>query len=244
MSEYLEFPAGHRRFALLLGLLAAAAALLVGGLTAGAASAEDDITTPGEELPLEPGSGIDCTGKITKSQDSEYPYNYEIRCNKDLLGYSIISNREIDATTTEPIGFEPSGDAALGEDFFCKSGIPGWGLGCYGAKGTAKLTAGNFVRAGLSTFAPICDSNMQPMFWLVAMYEYEEDKFGSVATWKATTDPILLNSRAVRCKVLNPKAKAREACAKVRKAKGAKAKKVAAAKCRSAQKVAQAAAKA
>lgn len=240
MSEYLKLSSGRSRFNLTLGLLACGFALLFGGFAASAASAEDDVTTPGEEAPLESATGLNCNGKITKGTDSEYPLNYEIKCNRDLLAYSIVSNREIDATTSEPIGFEPSGDAALGEDFFCKSGIPGWGLGCYGAKGTAKLTAGNYVKAGLSTFSPLCDSNMQPMFWLIAMYDYEEDKFGTVATWKATSEPILMNSRAVRCKVLNPRAKAKAACAKVKRAKGAKAKKAASAKCRKAQKAVKA----
>jgi hypothetical protein len=235
VSEYLKLSTGRSRFNLILGLMACGLAMLFGGVAASAASAEDDVTTPGEELPLEDAAELRCNGKITKGTDSDYPLNYEIRCNKDLLGYSIISNREIDATTTEPIGFEPSGDAALGEDFFCKAGIPGWGLGCYGAKGTAKLTTGNFVRAGISTFSPLCDANMQPMFWMVAMYTYSEDKFGTIASWTATSDPILMNSSAIRCKVLNPKAKAREACAKVKRAKGSKAKKAAADKCRKAQ---------
>jgi hypothetical protein len=48
--------------------------------------------------------------------------------------------------------------------------------------------------------------------------------------------------KAVKCKVLNPKAKAREICAKVKTAKGQKAKSVAVRKCRAAQRAAQASA--
>lgn len=236
VSNLMKFSLGIRRLNLVAALFATAMIILGGAFAAGFASAEDDVPTDpnNPELPDEPGTAIQCSGKITKSSDDELPFNYAIRCNKELSGYSIISNREIDATTTEPVGLEPSGEVADGEDFFCKSSIPGWGIGCYGKGGTVTLGIGNTIRAGISTFDPICDADVQPKFWLVGMYMYQEDKFGVIKEWLATTDPILLNSKAVRCKVLNPKKVARKACKEAKRAQG-KAKKKAKAECRKAR---------
>ena len=52
-----------------------------------------------------------------------------------------------------------------------------------------------------------------------------------VTKWMATTEPFELNTKAIRCKVLNPKAKAKAVCAKVKKAKNRKARAAAKRKC-------------
>lgn len=232
-----RFSLGTRRLNLVAALTASTLVILGGAFAAGLASAADDEPTDpnNPSLPDEPGTHIQCSGKVTKSSDDELPFNYAIKCsNKELLGYSIISNREIDATTTEPVGLEPGGEVAEGEDFFCKSSIPGWGIACYGKGGTVTLGVGNTIRAGISTFDPICDADVQPKFWMVPVYTYQEDKFGSIKEWTTAGDPILLNSRAVRCKMLNPKKVARKACKQAKRAEG-KAKKKAKAECRKAR---------
>lgn len=187
-------------------------------------------------------AGINCGGKVIPNpdRDEEYPYQYEFKCDKDLKGYSIISNREIDATISEPIGLLPDGAPAVGEDFFCTSGIPSWGLSCYGSKGTAKLTAGNTIRAGISLFNPICDANQQPQFWMVPVYNYTEQNTTvtppTTSSWVAAMAPIGLGAPDLRCKVLNPKAKAKQACDKAKRlTPGTRAKTVAQAKCRKAR---------
>lgn len=187
-------------------------------------------------------AGINCGGKVIPNpdRDEEYPYQYEFKCDKDLKGYSIISNREIDATISEPIGLLPDGAPAVGEDFFCTSGIPSWGLSCYGSKGTAKLTAGNTIRAGISLFNPICDANQQPQFWMVPVYNYTEQNTTvtppTSSSWVAAMAPIGLGAPDLRCKVLNPKAKAKQACDKAKRlTPGTRAKTVAQAKCRKAR---------
>ncbi|MFM8792766.1 MAG: hypothetical protein ACKOGM_06515 [Solirubrobacterales bacterium] len=187
-------------------------------------------------------AGIDCGGKVILNPDGdeEYPYQYEFKCDKDLRGYSIISNRQIDATISEPIGLLPDGAPAVGEDFFCTSGIPSWGLSCYGSKGTAKLSAGNTIRAGISLFNPICDANQQPQFWMVPVYNYTEQNTTvtppTTSSWIAAMAPVGLGAPDLRCKVLNPRAKAKQACDKAKRlAPGTKAKTMAQAKCRRAQ---------
>lgn len=213
----------------LISAAVAMSAVAIGVVGVGSASAEEIQ------------AGIQCGGKVVpKGDDAEYPYEYEFKCDRDLRGFSIVSNREVDATISEPIGLGLDGEPAIGEDFFCISSIPGWGFSCYGRRGTAKLTAGNTMKAGLSTFEPICDANDQPQFWIVPVYEYTEENTTvtppTTAKWLVAAEPVALGNKEVRCKVLNPKAKAKEACAKAKRAKpGTKAKTMAQAKCRKAQ---------
>lgn len=214
---------------------------LVGLAVAVVAFAALGLIGPGTAS-ADPLAGIACGGKVVPNpEDAEYPYRYEFKCDGDLRGFSIVSNREIDATVSEPFGFRPDdGEPAVGEDFFCVSGIPGWGFSCYGRRGTAKLSAGNTMKAGLSTFDPICDANQQPQFWLVPIYNYTEENTTvtppTTASWLAAAEPVALGNKAIRCKVLNPKVKAKQACDKAKRlAPGTKAKTVAQAKCRRAQ---------
>lgn len=213
----------------LIAAVAALTAAVVGSVGAGTASAQE----------IE--AGIQCGGKvIPKGDDAEYPYEYEFKCNRDLRAFSIVSNREVDATISEPIGLGLDGEPAIGEDFFCLSSIPGWGFSCYGRRGTAKLTAGNTMKAGLSTFEPICDANDQPQFWIVPVYEYTEENTTvtppTTAKWQIAAEPVALGNKEIRCKVLNPKVKAKQACDKAKRlAPGTKAKTMAQAKCRRAQ---------
>jgi hypothetical protein len=195
---------------------------------------------------------IECQGKVSAEKDPIFGvgYGYEVKCDKDVYAITIMSNRLVGSFNTEVIALEPSGEPAIGEDLFCIGLTPSNGFGCYASPGktpAVKLTAGNTVIGGFSLSDPICDANYQPQFWAVAVSELGSYNDADTTKppvirgpWSVSSEPFLLNSSAVRCKVLNPKAKARSVCAKVKKDRGPKAKASAIRKCRSAQQAARA----
>jgi len=195
---------------------------------------------------------IECQGKISSAKDPLFgtSYGYEVKCDKDVYALTIMSNRTIDSYSTEVIGIQPDGEPGPGEDWFCSGAIPSNGFGCYATPGrtpATKLAAGNSLLGDFTLSEPICDANSQPQFWAVAVswlgsYNDADTTKPPVikGPWYVSSEPFLLSPKSVRCKVLNPKAKAREVCAKVKTAKGKKAKSVAVRKCRAAQRVAQA----
>jgi hypothetical protein len=241
-------------FSLLTGLAVVVLAMFAGAVTASSASAAEEEIPEGPELPLEPETGINCSGKILKSKDRDFPYSYRFKCDREIRAFTIVANREIDGTNTEQFGLLPNGDIDLGVPadnttdpvtpaipnghFICTASLPGWGVACAGRRGQGTLKSGGTMEVGFSVFDPICDANSQPRFWVVPVYEYtEENNLGggsSVRKFLVPAEPIALNTRAIRCKVLNPKAKAKKACAKAKKAKG-KAKTKAKANCRKAK---------
>ena len=175
---------------------------------------------------------IECQGKVSSEKDPIFGvgYGYEVKCDKDVYAITIMSNRSVGSYSTEVIGLLPSGDPADGEDLFCIGGTPSNGFGCYASPGKTppvKLTAGNTVVGSFSLFDPICDANSQPQFWAVAVSELGSYNDADTTKppvikgpWSVSSEPFPLDAKSVRCKVLNPKAKARSACAKVKKAKG------------------------
>lgn len=251
MFDQMTEPAGSRTKNLFFGLVAGTLILLTGVLVPGLASAEEFEVPGGPELPLEGETGINCRGQVLKAASPVFPYDYKFSCDKEVRTYAIISNREIDGSDTEPVGRDPEGNPDQGVpadptttpptaavpsgDFFCVASLPGWGVSCHGRRGQSTLKAGYSIEAGFSTFDPICEASTQPKFWLVPVYEYTEENLlvtpPSIRKWLIAAEPIALNSKAVRCKVLNPSAKAKKACARAQTAKG-KAKKKAKAQCR------------
>lgn len=212
---------GFRLIFLMLGL--AVLMLGIGAATASNAAAEEE---------LDPLKGIACKGKVKADKDSIFPdaYSFEFGCTEDIFAFSVVSNREIDSFNTEIIGLKPDGGPAENEDFFCVGAVPAFGFGCYGTPGrnpAIRISGGNKAIGEFTLSRPICDANEQPRFWGVAMAEYStvNDLVDppSIRKWMATSEPFPINAKGVRCKVLNPKAKARQACAKARKAKGKKA---------------------
>jgi hypothetical protein len=198
---------------------------LVGLTSAVNANAEDD-----------PLAGINCTGKVTPLEGGifEDEMAYEFGCDKPISGFSIISNRQIGSFSTEVIGVDSAGEPGVGEDFFCAGAVPSFGFGCYGTPGRTPATviaAGNMAIGEFSLFDPVCDANSQPMVWGIAQTEFSTTNDlvdpPVVRKWLATTEPFVLNTKAIKCKVLNPKMKAKQICAKVKKAKSPKARAVA-----------------
>ena len=222
---------GIRRALLAFGLLAAVCGL-VGLLSAGNAKADD----------LDPLKGINCKGKVNEAESSIFPnaYSFEFGCTEDIFAFSIVSNREIDSFSTEIIGIQDNGEPAANEDFFCVGAVPANGFGCYGTPGrnpAIRISGGNHAIGEFTLSREICDDNAQPRFWGIAMAEYStvndlDPENPVVRKWLATSEPFPINASGVRCKILNPKAKARQMCAKVKKAKGPKAKAAFRAKCK------------
>lgn len=227
---------GESRWLLFLVLGFAALMLGAGAFAAPRAAAEEG---------LDPLKGIECKGKVKPEKDSIFPnaYAYEFGCNEDIFAFSIVSNREIDSFSTEIIGLTKKGEPAENEDFFCVGALPAFGFGCYGRPGrdpVVRISARNRAIGEFTLSRRICAANEQPRFWGVAMAEFStvndlDPENPRIRKWMATSEPFPINSKAVRCKVLNPQAKARQMCARARKAKGPKAKASLRAKCKKLQ---------
>lgn len=240
MSELLNGKGeGFRLILLVFGL--AVAIFGVASLTSTSnANAEDEID--------DPLVGIECSGKVEAITGSIFSdsFSYEFGCDKDISALTVVSNRQIGSFSTEIIGLDAAGEPGLNQDFFCVGAVPSFGFGCYGNPGKTPatvITAGNKGIGEFSMFNPVCDANAQPMVWGIAQTEYSSTNDlvdpPSVRTWTATTEPFPLNTSAIRCKVLNPKLKAKQICAKVKKAKNKKARIVAKKKCDRARAIAR-----
>ena len=211
---------GFRRALLAFGL--ALAVFGLGGLVSAVSAQADD----------DPLVGINCTGKVTPFTGGIFPdeFSYEFGCDKPITAFSIVSNRQIGSFSTEVIGVNPVGEPGPNEDFFCVGAVPSNGFGCYGNPGKTPATtiaAGNKAIGEFSMFDPLCDANVNPMVWGIALTEFSTTNDlvtpPVVRRWQATTEPFLLNTSAIKCKVLNPKAKAKQICAKVKRAKSPRA---------------------
>ncbi len=173
-------------------------------------------------------ASVECSGSLKpdKTSFSENALEYKVSCTEEVLGYSIVSNREIGYFSTEVIVLKGK-DVAEGEAFTCEGAIPGNGMGCYGKK-----SANNTVVGSLATTDELCEANTQPKFWAVALTTQE----AKGKPFPLTSEPFALN---IRCKTLNAKAKAKakanKVCAKVGKAKNKKAKTKARKRCKTAK---------
>ena len=192
---------------------------------------------------------LKCSGEVTTDDNSIFDdaYKFDFGCNQDVYAVSIVSNREIDSFETEVIALQPDGEPGANEDFFCVGAVPAFGFACYGSPGktpVTKASAGNMIEGKFTLSAPVCDANVQPKFMAVPMIEYQTINDladpPTIRKWYGTAEPFVLDNSAIRCKVLNPKAKAKAACAKVKKAKTRKARATAKRKCAKARALAQA----
>lgn len=175
-------------------------------------------------------SSVTCSGTVTPDAEAhaEGALAYDVKCDEDIQGYTISSNREIGYFGTETVVFGSDGEVAEGESFTCEGGIPSWGVGCYG-----KMTAGNNVVANIGPIDDLCEAAVQPKFWVSALTSPE-------IKGKATpvvSEPFLL--KTTPCKVLQPlkkaKAKRDKVCAKVKSARNGKARKAAKKRCSAAK---------
>ncbi|MGK2954411.1 MAG: hypothetical protein ACSLFI_01905 [Solirubrobacterales bacterium] len=204
---------GESRVGFLLAL-ALAVSLIGLSIVAGSASA----------------ASVTCSGSVAVDEEhaAENSLEYSVKCNEDILGYSIVSNREIGYFSTEVTVFAGE-EVAEGEAFTCEGAIPGNGVGCYG-----KATAGNTAVGSVGTTDELCEAAVQPRFWAVAL----TTQLKKEVPFQLTSEPFPL---AIRCDTLNAKkkakdakAKARAVCAKVKSSAPGKARDKARKRCRSA----------
>lgn len=175
-------------------------------------------------------SSVSCSGTVVPNAEghAENELTYNVKCDEDIKGYSITSNRELAYFGTETVVLGTDGEVAEGESFGCEGSIPSWGIGCQG-----KMTAGNTVVSGVGTSDALCEASVQPKFWATALTL--QDVKGTPTPF--VSEPFLLKTEP--CKVLNPtrkaKAKRDRLCAKVKSAKSKEARKAAKKRCNSAR---------
>lgn len=174
-------------------------------------------------------SSVSCSGTVVPNAEghAENELTYNVKCDEDIKGYSITSNRELAYFGTETVVLGTDGEVAEGESFGCEGSIPSWGIGCQG-----KMTAGNTVESSIGTSESLCEAAVQPKFWVTAL-TYQDVK-GTPTPF--VSEPYLL--RIKPCAVLNPTKKAMakrdKVCSKVKSAKSRKARAAARKRCKAA----------
>lgn len=91
---------------------------------------------------------VSCKGHISKAQDDEDFENalsYTFACTGRIVGYTLLTNREIDAFDTEIEVVDTADAIVQNNSFTCEGEIPGLGVGCFGT-----YTTNNEVRGRLS----------------------------------------------------------------------------------------------
>ncbi|MDQ3723351.1 MAG: hypothetical protein M3376_09865 [Actinomycetota bacterium] len=91
---------------------------------------------------------VTCKGSTEKAQDNEDFENaigYAFACTGRIVGYTLLTSREIDAFDTEVEVVDSAGAVVQTDAFACQGDIPGLGVGCFGSYST-----NNFVRGVLS----------------------------------------------------------------------------------------------
>ncbi|HXS32519.1 MAG TPA: hypothetical protein VN758_01930 [Solirubrobacterales bacterium] len=114
----------------------AAAAGCVGALSlpAGAVAAEAPLCGGSLELNDEI-PGIEPPGGLS----------YKFNCNTQVLGYSIISSRQVDFFSTEVLVLDINSGEATNEAFGCEGPFPSSGFGCKGVSNFGNSMSGEFA---------------------------------------------------------------------------------------------------
>lgn len=124
----------RRRRAAIAALTAAIGCLGVLSISpAGAAAAEAPLCGGSLEVNNEI-PGIEPPGGLS----------YEFNCNAYVMGYSIISNRQVDYFSTEVLVLDATG-TATNESFACEGPFPSSGFGCRGASNFGNVISGEFA---------------------------------------------------------------------------------------------------
>jgi hypothetical protein len=90
-------------------------------------------------------STLTCRGHVGKAQDTEDYENaldYTFACTGRILGYMIVSDRELDAFDTEIEVHDAAGAIVPSDGFACEGDIPGFGVGCFGTYSTNNVVTG------------------------------------------------------------------------------------------------------
>lgn len=115
-------------------LAAAAGCVSVLSLPAGASAAEAPLCGGSLELNNEI-PGIEPPGGLS----------YKFNCNSQILGFSIVSNRQVDYFSTEVLVLDATSSEATPEQFSCEGTFPSSGFGCRGIANFGNPISGEFA---------------------------------------------------------------------------------------------------
>ena len=99
-------------------------------------------------------SSVTCGGKLRLNNHTPagpHGVSYNLSCSEDIQAYSIVSTKQLDYFTVDPVVIQPNGKPSSTDHFSCEGPFPGPGFGCPGA-----MTAGNHVRGLFGTVPRPC----------------------------------------------------------------------------------------
>lgn len=111
--------------------------LLLAGLVALALAA-----VPGDAS----AANLTCRGHTSLGQvteDADNPLDYRFACTGRIVGYTLISDRELDYFDPELEVTDAAGTVVPTDSFGCEGDIPGFGINCLGVYGTNRLVTGH-----------------------------------------------------------------------------------------------------
>jgi hypothetical protein len=111
---------------------------------------------------------LTCAGHVkpgTASEDFENPIDYTFACTGRIVGYMIVTDREIDGFDTEIEVHDAAGAIIPSDSFACEGDFPGFGVGCLGTYGANGLVAGT---VSLSSQKPCAEPRVHPKLIVVA----------------------------------------------------------------------------
>jgi len=109
-----------------------------------------------------------CSGHIqpgTVSDDFENPIDYTFACTGRIVGYMVVTRRELDSFDTEIEVHDTAGALVQSDGFACEGDFPGFGVGCFGTYGANGLVTGTY---SLSSQKPCAEPRDDPKLIVVA----------------------------------------------------------------------------
>jgi hypothetical protein len=125
-------PAGRRPRLAVAALAAAAGCLYL--IPAGASAAEAPVCGGSIEINNEI-PGIDPPGGLS----------YKFDCNAQVVGYALLSSRQVDYFSTEVLVSDINSGEVVSESFGCEGAFPGAGFGCRGLANNGNFISGEFA---------------------------------------------------------------------------------------------------
>ena len=109
-----------------------------------------------------------CSGHVsagTPSEDFENPIDYTFACQARIVGFMIVTDREIDGFDTELEVHDAAGAIVPADAFACEGDFPGFGFGCLGSYSTNNVVSGTFT---LSSQKACAEPRVDPKLVVVA----------------------------------------------------------------------------
>jgi hypothetical protein len=109
-----------------------------------------------------------CGGHVkpgTASEEFENPIEYTFACQGRIVGFMIVTDREIDAFDTELEVHNAAGAIVPSDAFACEGDFPGFGVGCLGTYSTNNVVTGTF---SLSSQKPCAEPRVDPKLVVIA----------------------------------------------------------------------------